>query len=221
MQAFIRLVFLIFCFSLTANAQERPGDLANGIDLDPLRQFIPRADIYMPIPGGVSALTEAPTNAETIEEQAAQMHGGLIVGYCLKASCRYVTHLVVLQVCHNQIGGPNGTDYLTLAIVRLPYGKKPGFLKSLQSRDYAYNFRAYGPYEQNLPLESASNKVEALYAMAADGAGPIAPLDYEGQTPIARQSPETLALHATMYRNDDGTPYPRFQVRHLCQQPVS
>lgn len=221
MQALIRLVVLIFCFSLTANAQQSSGDLANGIDLDPLRQFIPRADIYMPVPGGVSALTEAPANAETIEEQAAQMHGGMIVGYCLKASCRYVTHLVVLQVCHNQIGGPNGTDYLTLAVVRLPYGKKPGFLKSLQGRDYAYNFKAYGPYEQNLPLESASNKVEALYAMAADGAGPIAPLDYEGQTPIAKQSPETLALHATMYRNDDGTPYPRFQVRHLCQQPVS
>jgi len=103
MQAFMRLAFLMFCFSLTAHAQESPGDLADGIDLDPLRQFIPRPDIYMPIPGGVSALTEAPANAETIEEQAAQMHGGLIVGYCLKASCRYVTHLVVLQVCHNQI----------------------------------------------------------------------------------------------------------------------
>ena len=149
------------------------------------------------------------------------MHGGLFVGYCLKASCRYVTHLVVLQVCNNQIGGPDGTDYLTLAVVRLPYGKKAGFLKSLQGRDYAYNFEAYGPYEQSLPLDSASNKVEALYAMAADGAGPIAPLDYEGSTLKQSQAPETLALFASFYQNDDGVPYPHFQVRHLCQQPVS
>ncbi|NJO37239.1 MAG: hypothetical protein HC871_05995 [Rhizobiales bacterium] len=197
-------------------------DSADAIDLDPLRRYIPRADIFMPIPGGVSALTRPPAgSAHTIEEQAAQMHGGLIIGYCLKASCRYVTHLVVLQVCNNQIGGPDGSDYLTLAVVRLPYGNKPGFLKSLQGRDYAYNFRAYGPYEQSLPLGSASNKVEALYAMAADGAGPIAPLDYLGQTPNPQQSPETLALLATMFKNADGVPYPHFQVRHLCQQPIS
>ena len=192
------------------------------VDLDPLRRYIPRDDIFMPIPGGVSALTSPASGSnETIEEQAAQMHGGLIIGYCLKASCRYVTHLVVLQVCNNQIGGPDGSDYLTLAVVRLPYGKKAGFLKSLQGRDYAYNFQAYGPYEENLPIGSASNKVDALYAMAADGAGPIAPLDYLGPSPKARQSPETLALHATMFKNPDGVPYPYFEVRHLCQQPVS
>ncbi len=197
---------------------------ANGptaIDLDPLRRFIPRADIFMPVPGGVSALTSPSAEADTIEEKAAKMHGGMIVGYCLKASCRYITHLVVIQVCNNQIGGPDGTDYLTLAVVRLPYGNKAGFLKSLQGRDYAYNFENYGPFEQSLPIDSASNKVEALYAMAADGAGPIAPLDYLGQAPNTEQSPDTLALHATMYRNDDGVPYPRFEVRHLCQQPLS
>jgi hypothetical protein len=194
---------------------------ANGIDLDPLRRYIPRADIFMPVPGGVSALTRPPANGGTIEEQAAQMHGGLIIGYCLKASCRYVTHLVVIQVCNNQIGGPDGSDYLTLAVVRLPYGNKPGFLKSLQGRDYAYNFQAYGPYEQSLPLDSASNKVEALYAMDADGVGPIAPLDYLGKVPKDQQGPETLALHATMFKNANGVALPHFQVRHLCQQPVS
>ena len=225
MWALVKLVLLtVFC-SLGASAEERSVETAapsaGGIDLDPLRQYIPRDDIYMPIPGGVSALTRAPDHAKTIEEQAAQMHGGLIIGYCLKASCRYVTHLVVLQVCHNQIGGPDGSDYLTLAVVRLPYGKKAGFLKSLQGRDYAYNFEAYGAYEQHLPIDSASNKVEALYAMAADGEGPIAPLDYQGQTLKPQQPPETLALHATIYRNADGVPYPHFKVRHLCQQPVS
>jgi len=215
--------FLAYCLALIAfwNTSVIGEEATGTINLDPLRQYIPRADIFMPIPGGVSALTVPPEEADTIEEQAAKMHGGLIVGYCLKTSCRYVSHLVVLQVCHNQIGGPNGTDYLTLAVVRLPYGKKAGFIKSLQGRDYAYNFEAYGPYEQNLPIDSASNKVEALYAMAADGAGPIAPLDYAGQAPKAQQGPETLALHATLYRNDDGVPYPYFQVRHLCQQPIS
>ncbi|MEZ5932696.1 MAG: hypothetical protein R3F54_12195 [Alphaproteobacteria bacterium] len=209
--------------AMPARGQTPASHPTNGdaIDLDPLRRYIPRADIYMPIPGGVAALTSPADYAGTIEEQAAQRHGGLIVGYCLKASCRYVTHLVVLQVCNNQIGGPDGSDYLTLAVVRLPYGNKPGFLKSLQGRDYAHNFQAYGPYEQSLPLGSASNKVEALYAMAADGAGPIAPLDYLGHTPKSQQSPETLALYATMFKNADGVPFPHFQVRHLCQQPVS
>jgi len=217
MRAFVCFLALTTFWSAAASSQEQ----TNGIDLDPLRRYIPREDIFMPVPGGVSALTPPPEYADTIEEKAAQMHGGLIVGYCLKASCRYITHLVVLQVCYNQIGGPNGTDYLTLAVVRLPYGNKAGFIKSLQGRDYARNFEAYGPYEQSLPLGSASNKVDALYAMAADGVGPIAPLDYLEQIPKVPQSRETLALHATTYRNDDGVPYPYFQVRHLCQQPVS
>jgi len=224
-----RLGLLALCLALTGGAMTRAeiafGQTSNGVDadnLDPLRRYIPRADIFMPVPGGVSALTPPTIDAETtIEGQAAQMHGGLIIGYCLKASCRYITHLVVLQVCYNQIGGPEGTDYLTLGVVRLPYGNKPGFLKSLQGRDYARNFHAYGPFEQNLPLDYTSDSVDALYAMAADGVGPIAPLDYLDQAPSPNQSPETLALHATMYRNDDGVPYPYFEVRHLCQQPVS
>lgn len=220
---FLRSLLASLC-ALTMLASVSSGQNADqGIveNLDPLRSFIPRDDIFMPVPGGVSALTSPSAEADTIEEKAAKMHGGMIIGYCLKSSCRYITHLVVLQVCYNQIGGPDGTDYLTLAVVRLPYGNKPGFLKSLQGRDYAYNFEAYGPFEQNLPIDSASNKVEALYAMAADGAGPIAPLEYLGQAPKTEQSPDTLALHATMFRNNDGVPYPRFEVRHLCQQPVS
>lgn len=175
----------------------------------------------MPVPGGVSALTNAPADALTIEERAAQRHGGLIVGYCLRASCRYVTHLVVIQVCSNQISGPNGSDKLVLAIARLPYGGKPGHLTSLQGRDYAYNFVTYGPFEQIMPIGTVGDKIDALYALAADGVGPIAPLAYLGQQPKQPQSHETLALHMIMYKNPTGTPYPYFQVRHLCQQPVS
>ncbi len=223
MERFSRSLPYALCLlaAVTGSCSSPAADREIVSDLDPLRRFVPRADIFMPIPGGVSALTRPQNDTGTIEEQAAQMHGGLIVGYCLKASCRYVTHLVVLQVCSNRIGGPEGTDYLTLAVVRLPYGNKPGFLKSLQGRDYARNFEEFGPYEQSLPIDSASNKVEALYAMAADGAGPIAPLDYLGGTLNPQQGPETLALHTTLFRNADGVSYPHFQVRHLCQQPVS
>lgn len=220
-----RLSLIAAVFAFLSFAGGVVGQTDNGVSadhLDPLRRFIPRADIFMPVPGGVSALTPATVDtATTIEEQSAQMHGGLIIGYCLKASCRYITHLVVIQVCYNQIGGPNGTDYLTLGVVRLPYGNKPGFLKALQGRDYARNFEAYGPFEQNLPLDYTSDSVDALYAMAADGFGPIHPLEYSGPTPKQQQGPETIALHATMYRNDEGVPYPYFEVRHLCQQPVS
>ncbi len=206
-------------FLLSANLLSAASNVS--IDQDPLRHYLPDAQLFMPVPGGVSALTTPDASAETIEDRAAQLHGGLIVGYCLRASCRYVTHLVVIQVCFNQISGPEGTDRLVLAIVRLPYGNKPGHLKSLQGRDYAYNFETYGPFEQMMPLGTVSDKVEALYALAADGVGPIAPLDYQGQQPTQPQSHETLALHMTMYKNETGTPYPYFQVRHLCQQPVS
>jgi len=193
----------------------------SGVDQDPLRHYLPDSKLYMPVPGGVSALTTPSAEAETIEDRAAQLHGGLIVGYCLRASCSYVTHLVVIQVCNNQISGPDGADKLVLGIVRLPHGKKAGHLTSLQGQDYAYNFQAFGPYKQPMPIGTLSDKVEALYALAADGMGPIAPLDYLGQQPKQPQSSETLALHMSMYQNDTGTPYPYFQVRHVCQQPIS
>jgi hypothetical protein len=221
------LVLFLWCAlipgSIGPSGTAAGQDAVDALDLDPLRRYIPRADIFMPVPGGVSALTlpRDMTNA-TIEEQSTQMHGGLIIGYCLKASCRNITHLVVLQVCSNQIGGPDGSDYLTLAVVRLPFGKKPGFLKSLQGRDYAYNFRDYGPYEEVLPIrDNMVNGADALYALSADGTGPIAPLEYAGDRPSPKQGHETLALHATMFQNPDGVPYPHFEVRHLCQQPVS
>ena len=214
---------LMIAGALIASVSVQLSAQQNGValDQDPLRHYLPDPSIFMPVPGGVSALTTPSAEAETIEDRAAQLHGGLIVGYCLRASCRYVTHLVVIQVCFNQISGPNGTDKLVLAIVRLPYGNKPGHVKSLQGRDYAYNFEAYGPYEQVMPIDTMSDKVEALYALAADGVGPIAPLDYQGGNLKQPQSSETLALHMTMYQNDTGIPYPYFQVRHLCQQPIS
>lgn len=190
------------------------------IDRDPLRAYLPRSDIYMPVPGGIAAVTDGAAPDSTIEEQATQRHGGLIVGYCLRASCRRVTHFAVLQVCSNRIGGIDDSDQLVLAVVRLPYGDTPGFLKSLQGRDYARNFVDYGPFNQNLPSDDTA-EVEALYALSATGMGPVAPLDYLEQSPKRSQDRETLALHMTMLVNANGRPFPRFEVRHLCQQPVS
>lgn len=218
----IRLLSTAVALVLFGGMGQAIAEAENGaLDLDPLRHSLPDPSIYMAVPGGVSALTKPSAEAKTIEDRAAQLHGGLIVGYCLRASCRYITHLVVIQVCFNQIGGPEGADRLTLAVVRLPYGKTPGYMKSLQGRDYAYNFRTFGPYQQAMPIDTVSDKVEALYALAADGVGPVAPLDYQGQIPVEPQSSETLALHMTMFKNDTGVPYPYFQVRHLCQQPLS
>ncbi len=220
------ILFLMLSLGFQAADAQSSDNLSkkraeNSLDQDPLRHYLPDSTIYMPVPGGVSALTTPSAEAKTIEDRAAQLHGGLIVGYCLRASCRYVTHLVAIQVCNNQISGPDGADKLVLGIVRLPHGNKPGYLTSLQGRDYAYNFQAYGPYKQPMPIDTLSDKVEALYALAADGVGPIAPLDYLGQQPKQPQSSETLALHMTMFQNETGTPYPYFQVRHLCQQPIS
>ena len=192
------------------------------LDLDPLRRFLPRLDVYMQVPGGIAALTDDAEDRSTIEKIAANRHGGLIVGYCLRASCRYVTHLAVFQVCSNRIGGPGDSNRLVLAVIRLPYGDTPGFIKSLQGRNYAFNFTEYGMSDQPLTVGS-SDRVEALYALLADGAGPVAEVDYDvNQTPAPRQSSNTLALHMTMTRNPtSGRLFPHLEVRHFCEQPVS
>lgn len=192
-----------------------------GPDVDPLRHFLPRPDIYMQVPGGITALTSDADAGRTIDDIAANRHGGLIVGYCLRASCRYVTHLAVLQVCSNRIGGPGDSSRLVLAIIRLPYGNTPGFIKSLQGRNYAFNFAAYGMFDQTLTVGSV-DRVEALYALSSDGVGPVAEIDYLGQAPSLQQSSTTLAMHMTMMQNPaSGLVFPHLEIRHYCEQPVS
>ena len=67
-------------------------DAASGeIDLDPLRRFLPRDDLFMPVPGGMVAVTEDGNMKGSIEERAQQRHGGFVVGYCLRSSCTRVT----------------------------------------------------------------------------------------------------------------------------------
>lgn len=209
----------------TALAQEDQGIQASlGLDRDPLRRELPRADLFMPMTGGVYAISGEPAEVEEafdFEAERQRRDGGIIVGYCLKSSCTRVTHLAVLQVCGSRIGGSVGADSLVLGIVRLPYGRTPGYVKSLQGRDYAQNFAANGPYEQILAAND-TDKVGSLYSMTAVGAGPVAPLEFQGLEIAPRQPRETLALQLVRTRDLElGLQNARFEVRHLCRKHLS
>ena len=104
-----------------------------------------------------------------------------MVGYCLRSSCSWVTHLAVLQVCSNRVGGLKDADELILGVIKLPYGDMPGYLISLQGRNYIENFLRDGPYTQ--PLDDSYRPDDSsLYALWASGAGPVAPPTMEGSS---------------------------------------
>ena len=190
-------------------------------DRDPLRKFLPRSDIYMPVPGGIAAVTGEATPAGSVERITQDLHGGLVVGYCLRASCSRVTHLAILQVCNSRIGGLDGSDELILGVIKLPFGDIPGHLMSLQGRNYAENFSLYGPYTQDLIDKTASRK-SALQDIWAEGMGPVAPLQYLGLSVKAHQSRETIALQMAVVRfQRSQVRMPRLEVRHLCEKPMS
>lgn len=191
------------------------------LDSDPLRRFLPSPDVYMPVPGGQLGLTRRRAPDATIEEIKAEADGGIVVGYCLRASCSHITHLVVLQVCGNAVGGPGGADQLVLGIVRLPYGRTPGYIQTLQGRDYATNFATYGPARQVLPATDGGED-DALLALSTVGMGPVAPLVFEGAAVARTQSRETLALQLVVPRDGGaGLQNARVEVRHLCRKHVS
>ena len=204
-------------------AQGAPGktELAKRIDLDPLREFLPRDDIFMQVPGGVLAVEDGGTPEDTVEQRRQNRNGGLVVGYCLRASCSHVTHLAVLQVCASQTGGPDGTDHLILGIVRLPFGETPGYLMALRGRDYVTNFFFFVPFVQPF-VDAGTDDVTALYALSAHGMGPVAPLEYQGLSVKDDQSPDTIALQMELVRDRiSGAQFPRFEVRHYCRRHVS
>ena len=75
-----------------ARAATNDNAVTGPLDRDPLRRFLPRSDIFMPVPGGVAAVSAEgalgkPALAQSIEERMHNLHGGLVVGYCLRASC--------------------------------------------------------------------------------------------------------------------------------------
>ncbi len=215
------LVILLLALpdSLIAAPSGEPA--APSIDLDPLRRDLPRADLYMQVPGGVLAVDDPAAAAPTIEERAEKRDGGLIIGYCLRSSCTRVTHLAVLQVCANRVGGREGDNQLILGIVRLPYGKTPGYLKSLRGRDYAVNYAAFGPFIQSL-IDQSSGPVASVYGLSAAGMGPVAALEFAGLEVRPQQSRETIAFQLTSRRSATfQVNVPRFEVRHLCEQHVS
>jgi hypothetical protein len=182
-------------------------------DLDPLRQFLPRDDIYMQVPGGVLAVEDNAAPGDPIELQAQGRHGGLVVGYCLRSSCSRVTHLAVLQVCSNRLGGPSDDERLILGVIRLPHGATPGYLKSLQGRDYT----AHPPVTRGL-VDQTTGEVPSIYSLTAIGKGPVA--SFEWARPVG--SDETLTVNMSAVRNlASGRLVPQFEVRHLCQQHTS
>ncbi|MEX2629300.1 MAG: hypothetical protein WD341_05115 [Tistlia sp.] len=210
---------LLVCLVL---ASASPGGAAQALDGDPLRAQLPAPEHFMPVPGGQIGVSRRERRAGAlIEELRPQSDGGIVVGYCLRASCSHITHLVVLQVCSNAVGGPGGADRLVLGIVRLPWGRTPGYVRTLQGRDYAANYAARGPAEQILPTIEGGGG-EALLALSTVGKGPVAPLVYEGLGVAPAQSRETLALQVVTPRDSaGGLQNARIEIRHLCQKHLS
>lgn len=195
--------------------------LSRAIDLDPLRRFLPRSDIFMPVPGGISAVSSDDDDGDSLEARMHHLHGGLVVGYCLRASCARVTHLAILQVCNSRIGGIDGSDRLILGVIKLPFGDAPGHLMSLQGRNYTENFVLYGPYTQDLVGWAVSGGT-SLSTVLAEGMGPVAPLQYLGLSVKPQQSRETIALQLAVVRyQQSDLRLPRLEVRHFCENPMS
>lgn len=228
MRTLRRVSFLSILLALTLGPNASPGQepaaqpaLAGKIDLDPLRRFLPPADLYMPVPGGMAAVGDPAAATGTFEEQKARRNGGFLIGYCLKLSCNRVTHLAVLQICDNRIGGLTGQQELILGVVKLPYGDAPGNLKALQGRDYALNYSRNGPVEQILTGE-ISESASANFAVVAEGMGPVAAVEYQGVSVKALQSSDTITMQLVNVRDRiSGAQFPRFEIRHLCEQHFS
>ncbi len=219
-----RLILLItlWCVLLAAPAIGASGDQAEApLDIDPLRRFLPRADIFVPVPGGVAALKEDQHPGDTIEESLRRRHGGLVVGYCLRASCSRVTHLAVIQVCNNRIGGAEGNRELVLGVIKLPFGNAPGWLVSLRGRNYVENFAVFGPFRQDL-VDLAMTSGNGVYSVIAEGKGAVAPLQYLGLMMAPEQSHDTIAVQYTLesFPQSD-IKLPRLDVRHYCDRPMS
>lgn len=191
------------------------------LDPDPLLRFLPRDDIFMQVPGGKSALRFDAEIQGDVEEDAASRNGGLVVGYCLKSSCSHVTHLAVLQVCANRIGGPDDTNRLILGVVKLPYGDTPGHLLTLQGRDYAANFARNGAHTEAVTGAFAQDN-SAVYQLWTEGMGPVQPMRYEGLQAAPVQDGDTLAIRMMLVRDPErGLVFPRLEVRHLCNRQLS
>ena len=205
----MRLLLLVV-YLLPAMALAQTIDYDN-LDYDPLRKFMPNDKLFMPVPAGRMAVRVEGSSEDSIEDQMANRNGGILIGYCLKTSCSWVSHIAVEQICANHIGGAAKQQRLILGIIKMPYGRHPGYIKSLRGRNYAENFQLYGPFEQLLDDESDANlKVVAI------GKGPVAPLEYEGNQPKEIQARETLTFQ---FDRHSGRRF--FEIRHLCRSPLS
>lgn len=180
-------------------------------DADPLRRFVPDERLFMPLPAGRLAVTTIADDDASFEDKRDARHGGMVAGYCLKSSCRYVTHLVVEQVCGNRIGGAHDEQRLILGIVSMPYGAKPGKLLALRGRPHDEMFAEFGPYE-----EPVTEEADIMLKLTAKGMGAVAPLVFDGSRLAAEQPRDTVSL-----RLDKRGDLHQFEVRHYCRSPLS
>lgn len=219
------VVTLAFAFSDKApSAQETNAQLTaeEANERDPLRQFLPPSNLFIPVPGGIAAVGDPGVDTGAFEERKAKRNGGLVIGYCLILSCNRVTHLAVLQICDNRIGGLTGKQELILGVVRLPSGNTPGYIKALQGRNYAVNFRLNGPIEQALTPGGVAESNSANFMVDAEGMGPVAAMEYQGLTVKALQRADTITLQLVSVGSQGSDIYfPRFEVRHLCEMQFS
>ncbi len=157
----------------------------------------------------------------TFEEKRERRNGGLVYGYCLRACCSYVTHIAVAQICNNQVGGKNGLNQLILGIIKIPFGRSKGYLLGLEGRNYAINYQEFGPWEQIL-VKNDTKEGSALYQISAVSKGPVFPLEFDGMTPKADQDENTRTFQMVVRQSvETGLLFPSFEVRHLCEQPIS
>lgn len=202
-----------FCrFALLAGIFAEPCSVrAQDAYLDPLRQFMPDSKLFMPVPAGRLAVKVEADETVAFEDQRDRRNGGMVAGFCLTSSCRYVTHIVVEQVCSNRIGGALDDQKLILGIVTMPYGKKAGRLLALQGRPYGEMFDLYGPFEQAM-----TDEADILVKLTAKGMGPVTPLIFDGMAPAIDQPSEAFSL-----RLDKQGDLHQFEVRHYCRSPLS
>lgn len=93
----ISLILLCLATSLcTARAQPSSKTSHVTLDPDPLRRFLPPSNLYMKVPGAHWAVEDAQDSNAHFEELRDKRNGGIVVGYCLRASDCPMARILVI-----------------------------------------------------------------------------------------------------------------------------